>query len=295
MHINSIWNHGDYSILIENYKAMEISKILTADILDIVFEGKNKEYGAYELRKTYGHRLRLSIAVMSSVVLLLVAGFLLANGNDMITVKTFDIPVTQLEKVIEPPIEEPIIPPPPKKEEVAVMERKNTTIVIVKEQDIPEDEKPPLIDDLDKAKLSLVNKDGPAFDNISAPIEEAVGKGIIERLKETNPDSVFLKVEIDSKYPGGTEAWRRFLIKNLSNNYPQDAADRGIQGKVVVKFIVDRNGNVSNIQAVEGPRELYELAEKVIKKSGKWEPAQQNGKIVNSYKSQPIIFSLGDQ
>jgi len=271
---------------------MEISKILTADILDIVFEGKNKEYGAYELRKTYGRRLRLSIAVMSSVVLLLIAGFLFANNNDNLLVKNVTIPDDVHLTDVEQPKEEIVVPPPPEVKQPEVMERRNLNIVVVPDNLVPPNEEVPLNEDLENAKISLVNKDGPAFDNVSIPTEVAVGNGIVAPPKKPNPDSVFLKVEIDSKYPGGTEAWRRFLIKNLSGNYPEDAAEKGIQGKVVVKFIVDRNGNVSNIQAVEGPRELYELAEKVIKKSGKWEPAQQNGQIVNSYKSQPIIFAL---
>jgi len=273
---------------------MEISNILTADILDILFEGKNKEYGAYELRKSYARRMRMSITVTSFVVLLLLAGFLFADNNNMIATTVFEIPETALDKIEDKLIEPPLVTPPPEKQP-DVMQRRNLNIIVVRDPLVQEYEQPPLNEDLENAKISLVNKDGAKFDNILPPMEESVGKGIIEPPKRANPDSVFMKVEIQSSYPGGDEAWKRFLIKNLSNNYPQEAADRGIQGKVVVKFIVDKKCNVSNVEAVEGPRELYDLAIKVIKKSGKWEPAQQNGQIVNSYKSQPIVFSLGEQ
>lgn len=273
---------------------MEISKILTADILDIVFEGKNKEYGAYELRKSYAGRLRLAITVTGSIVLLCVAGFLFAGENKLITTTIFEIPETGLTKIEDKPVEPPVVPPPPVKQP-EVMERRNVTIVVVPDPMVPPDEPIPLNEDLEKAKISLVNKAGEDFDNIPAPIAESAGKGIIEPPKRENPDSVFIKVEIQSRYPGGEEAWRRFLIKNLSNNYPEEAIEKGIQGKVVVKFIVDKEGNVSDVHVVEGPKELHELAIKVIKKSGKWEPAQQNGKIVNSFKNQPIIFALGEQ
>ncbi|HTE25001.1 energy transducer TonB [Flavitalea sp.] len=274
---------------------MEISKILTADILDIVFEGKNKEYGAYELRKSYAGRLRLAITVTGSIVLLCVAGFLFADQNKLVTLTTFDIPEPMLTKLAEDKVIPPPVVPPPTVKQPEVMERRNLDIVVVPDNKVPPDEEVPLNEDLENARFSLVNKAGADFDNIPAPIEESVGKGIIERPKRENPDSVFLSVEIESSYPGGIEAWRRFLIKNLSNNYPQDAAERGIQGKVVVLFIVDKDGNVSNVHAIEGPKELHDLATKVIKKSGKWQPAQQNGKIVNSYKRQPIVFTLAEE
>lgn len=274
---------------------MEISQILNADILDIVFEGRNKEYGAYELRKSYNRRLRVSIAVMSSIVLLMTAGYLFADNGKMLVAETFIIPDdVVLDKVQPEEPEPPVVPPPPQKQP-DVMERRNLEIVVVPDEKVKPDEMPPLNDDLEDAKISLVNKDGAKFDEVAGPAAESVGKGIIEPPKKENPDSIFMKVEIQSRYPGGDEAWRRFLIKNLSNNYPQDAAERGIQGKVIVKFIVDKSGQVSSVQAVDGPKELYELAEKVIKKSGKWMPAEQNGQIVNSYKSQPIVFTLGEQ
>jgi protein TonB len=272
---------------------MEISKILTADILDIVFDGKNKEYGAYELRKTYAGRLRLAITVTSSIVLLCVAGFLFADENKLITIRSVVIPDSELTKLNDKREEPPVVPPPPVKQP-EVMERRNVTIVVVPDPLVPPDETIPENDDLVNAKISLVNKDGANFDNISAPVEESIGRGIIQPPKRENPDSVFLSVQIESSYPGGIEAWRRFLIKNLSNNYPQDAAEAGIKGKVVVMFIVDRDGNVSDVHPIEGPKELHDLAIKVIKKSGKWQPAQQNGKIVNSYKRQPIIFTIAE-
>lgn len=274
---------------------MEISKILTADILDIVFEGKNKEYGAYELRKSYAGRLRLAITVTSSIVLLCVAGFLFADENKLTILTTFDIPDPMLTKLEDKVIEPPVIPPPPVKQP-EVMERRHLTIIVVPDPMVRPEEEVQLNEDLENARISLVNKDGsPDLGNIPPPIEESIGKGIIEPPKKENPDSVFLSVQIESSYPGGIEAWRRFLIKNLSNNYPPEAAEAGIQGKVVVMFIVDKEGNVSDVHAIEGPKELHELAMKVIKKSGKWQPAQQNGRIVNSFKRQPIIFTIADQ
>jgi protein TonB len=275
---------------------MEISKILTADFLDIIFDGRNKEYGAYELRKSYGHRLRVSITVMVSLVLLLVAGFIFGNNNqDMLVTRTIDIPDNTLA-IVEPPKEEIIVPPPPAVKSPEVMERRNLEIVVVPDDKVRPEDEIPEVEELEDAKFTLVNKDGPKFDELSMPAEVAHTKGITELpVKRHNEDSIFLSVQIPSSYPGGDVQWARFLNKNLSRAYPQEAADQGIQGRVVIQFIVDREGNVSEVQAIAGPVELHNAAINVIKKSGKWIPAEQNGHKVKSRKSQPIIFSLGDE
>ena len=82
----------------------------------------------------------------------------------------------------------------------------------------------------------------------------------------------------------------RYLNKSL--RYPQEAIDNEVQGNVIVQFIVDKEGNVSDVEAVSGPSELRDEAVRVIKKSGKWTPAVQNGRQVKSYKKQPIVFRL---
>lgn len=275
---------------------MEISQILTADFLDIIFEGKNKSYGAYELRKTYSRRLALAIAVMCGVVTLLTILFLFNNDGNNISTQTWAISDTVHLVSVDPPEQEILLPPPAQKQPQPVMEKAFVNITIVHDNLVPPDQDIPENKDLENARINLVNQQGALFDDVIAPpIQEAASRGIVAHPKRSNPDSVFLKTEIESQYPGGQPAWQRFLIKNLSNNYPQDAADQGIQGKVIVQFIVDKQGSVSDVRAVSGPAALHETAVKVIKKSGKWVPASQNGQTVNSYKSQPIHFALGDQ
>lgn len=105
-------------------------------------------------------------------------------------------------------------------------------------------------------------------------------------------DVLFTEVEIESSFPGGPSAWMQFL--NRTFRYPQEAQQREIQGTVVVQFIVDKEGKVSNIEAISGPTVggLREEVVRVIRLSGKWEPAVQNGRKVKSYKRQPITFKL---
>jgi protein TonB len=269
---------------------MEINKILTADVLDIIFDGRNKEYGAYDLRKTYNRRLRIALLVTAVVVLLLAAGFLVSNINDSKKKVAMVVQDVQLEAVQEEKKELPPPPPPPKVEPPKVEMAKFTPPKIVKDEEVKEEEKPPEVEKLEDTKIGTINQQGIKDDNITAPPVDQ-GKGVVEAPKDnTDYDKTFTKVEIESTYPGGAAAWMRYLQKNL--HYPDDAASNEIQGNVVVQFIVDKEGNVSNVEAVSGPNELRDEAVRVIKRSGSWTPAVQNGRKVKSYKKQPIVFRL---
>jgi protein TonB len=275
---------------------MEANKILTADILDIVFEGRNKEYGAYELRRGYRKRLITAMISLGVLFLLLGIGYFLSNkfsGDD--NAKNVVVQEVQLEEIKQQDKEEPPPPPPPKPPEPPKVEMaKFTPPKIVKDELVKEDEKPPEVEKLEDTKIGVINQEGIKDDNIVAPpIND--GKGVVEAPKrdETDYDQTFTKVEIESAYPGGPAAWQRYLIKTL--RYPQEAQDNEIQGPVVVQFIVDKNGNVSDVEAVSGPNELRGEAVRVIQRSGKWTPAVQNGRQVKSYKKQPIVFRLESQ
>ena len=105
-------------------------------------------------------------------------------------------------------------------------------------------------------------------------------------------DRIFTKVENEAQYPGGKDAWLHFLTKNL--RYPMDAISNEIQGEVMVQFIVDTLGNTYDIQAISGPAQggLREEAVRMIRLSGKWDCAIQNGYKVVSYKKQPVTFKI---
>ena len=261
---------------------MEGNKILSADILDIIFEGRNKEYGAYELRKTYNKRLMIALISTASLCILLFLGYILAStftGDDTNKVVVQDVELENLKT--EEPKNEPPPPPPPKPPEPPKVEMaKFTPPKIVKDEEVKEDEKPPEIEKLEETKIGTVNQEGIKDEGIVAPPVVDDGKGVVEAPKkdEEDYDKTFTKVEIESEYPGGNAAWLRYLNKNF--RYPQEAIDNEIQGTVVVQFIVDKEGMVSDVEAVSGPNELRDEAVRVIKKSGKWTPAVQNGRQV---------------
>ena len=120
------------------------------------------------------------------------------------------------------------------------------------------------------------------------------------KLKLTKPETGKVEEEeiitacsfgpIEAEYPGGAAAWQRYLKKNM--RYPDEAIDNEIQGSVVVQFVVDEEGNVCDVEAVSGSQALSAEAVLVIKKSGKWTPAIQNGRCVKSIKRQPFIICL---
>jgi len=107
---------------------------------------------------------------------------------------------------------------------------------------------------------------------------------------DTIDDRTFTKVEIESEFPGGSQAWVKFLNSHLV--YPSKAVRKKIEGTVLLQFIVDRDGTVTDVHALSGDPLLQEAALDAMAKSPKWTPATQHGKRVRSYKKQPITFHL---
>jgi periplasmic protein TonB len=280
--------------LIRNcYCMIDVNKILQADVLDLIFEGRNKEYGAYELRTNYRKRLMVGIGgmVLSCACIVVLNSFANRPGEKAQLPVIADIELTRApdkEKPIEPPPVEP-----PRKQEPVKQIKFNTPLITnqpVKPEDIP-----PLNEEVENAKIGNINVDGRDADDVVAPPIDTKETGVIEKPEKKNDDDeIRLTVQIESEYPGGISAWLRFLTKNLPKYYTDDLVERGVQGRVIVQFVVDKEGNVSNVQGIEGPAELRTIAETVIRKSGKWTPAIQEGRQVKSYKRQPVIFALPD-
>lgn len=280
---------------------MEANKILKSDILDIVFERRNKEYGAYQLRRGYNKRLLTALAAVALITgLLFVANYILGRtgGTHRETVAVVDV---QLEQIHEEKKAEPLPPPPPPPRTTVqkIQTTRFTPPKIVKDNEVKEDEKPPEQAKLEETKIGVINQEGVKDEGVVTPPVGDAGKGVVEapaRNKDaTDYNQTFTKVEIESEYPGGFAAWLRYLNKNF--HYPEDALANEIQGTVVVQFIVDRDGVVSDVEAVSGPETggLKQEAIRVIRQSGKWIPAIQNGRQVKSYKKQPVIFKLEQQ
>ena len=263
---------------------METNKILSADVLDILFDGRNKEYGAYALRKGYNGRLGRSLLVMGGVVVVLfMMSFVTRKGAQRVKPTAPDVVTLSIapDHPLPPPPRVPVHVP-----QVATVRDVMIRIVPdnVKTDPIPENK------DLENVKISTQTLAGTPDDVVAPP--EPLGKGIgnVVEAPKVEDDGPLETVEIEATYPGGVAAWLQFLNRNF--RYPEAAADENVGGKVMVRFIVDKDGNVSDVEAISGPDKdgLREEAVRVIKKSGKWLPAVQNGRNVKSYRRQPVIF-----
>jgi protein TonB len=269
---------------------MESKKILSADLLDILFENRNKEYGAYHLRKTYSNRIRKSLFITGSFLVLALLSSFVANKieEDKERIKKTEMTLTEITPEEPEQIEPPPLPPPVEPPRVEMIQF--TPPVITKDDQVLEDEKPPEQTELDDVKIDIQNQEGVKDD---APLVSDIdnGKGVIETQKKDDEPDFFEKIEIEASYPGGPAAWKKFLEKNLNQETPtENGAPDGVY-KVLVRFIVNKEGDVSDITAMTKlGYGLEEEAMRVIKKSNKWVPGNQNGKAAGSYHIQAITF-----
>ncbi|HRH48939.1 MAG TPA: energy transducer TonB [Panacibacter sp.] len=275
---------------------MDTNKILSADILDLIFEGRNKEYGAYDLRKTYQKRLIIAVVSTLSVCLLVFLGTVLAKfvgptKQTQILVQDVSLAdVKQEEKKPEPPP-----PPPPKQEPPKVEITKFTPPKIVKDEEVKPEDKPPEQEKLEDTKIGTINQEGEKTDVVAPPVEQSTGQVEAPKAQEEDYDKEFKTVQIEAKFEGGAAAWQKYLERNLNSNIPVDNGAPPANYTVVVSFLVDKNGNISEVQALNDPGYgTSEEAVRVIKKGPAWKPAVQNGRNVIYRQKQSITFQVSE-
>ncbi|MEO6539610.1 MAG: energy transducer TonB, partial [Ferruginibacter sp.] len=129
---------------------------------------------------------------------------------------------------------------------------------------------------------------------VQAPVEEK-GTQVVEVKKEDDENKIFTKVEVEAGFPGGEAAWKNYLERTLNRDTPTDnGAEPGVY-KVIVKFVVSKDGSLSDVTCENDPGfGMCAEAIRVIKKTRNWIPAIQNGRNVNAYRRQPITWSVAD-
>jgi protein TonB len=293
---------------------MTANKIIKADFLDLLFDNRNKLYGAYMLRKGYKKRLWTALAITLFTVIAALS-FLrpsAAKTDDKI-VQVHEVVLTNVEQAKPPP------PPPPVKEEAPATRQvkktapapsnmakpqikttKFTPPVIKKDKEVQTTEMPPVNE---IATVDVVTTDGISDDlaaNISVVnTSEGIGngKGIVPKgePKKEDANKIFEKVEIEASVD--IAIWRRHLERNLVN-YIENAVDAGIPPgtyTVIVHFLVERDGSIAQVRTLNNPG--YGLAEgavQVVKSGPNWNPGEQNGRKVRSYHTQPVSFVIMD-
>lgn len=275
---------------------MERNQILKSDILDIIFEGRNKEYGAYELRKTYNKRIATALIGTVVLILILLIGKVIANklntDNDKLVVNTTETTLQKIKPDVPPP---PPPPPPPKlPPPPPVATIKFTPPKVVKDEEVIKP--PPEVKQIEEAKVDVKTVEGTKDLGIVAPPSDIKGTNVVAppTTKKEDPDQIFTKVEIEATFPGGLQAWSRYVSKAIQSHI--DEFGESDYGTVVVRFIVDKTGKVSDVQAtsMKGSK-LAEVAVNAIRNGPNWVPAQQNGRYVNAYRLQPVTLQNPDQ
>ena len=267
---------------------MKPELIMQADILDIIFENRNKEYGAYNLRKQYNNRVYKAVLVVFGLVSLL---FLLnriafpsaTNHGKLITALPPDIILKPVE------FKETKIPKSSPQPAVKAATRQHNTPVIIKEQVVD-----PIATITELARNVLIGTetiDGPLSQAIQVAGEDQNGTKkkveVIELPKEEN--KILIKAEFMPEFPGGQSALIRFLSKHL--RMPENVLQPGERAKILVQFIVGKQGEVSNIVFLETSGEIFEQEVlRVMRKMPTWKAGRQNGENVQVYFKIPVVF-----
>lgn len=259
---------------------METNKAL----LDIVFSHRNKQYGAYELRSNYAKRINKALLITLGLAGALVSAYAFKDDKEFTKpiYTTTEITITEIkEKEVKPP------PPPPPPQEVTTTETqvvKYTEPIIVTEPTEPI----PAQVDLRGAEIGTFDRKGDTCQIAPIPgIDD--GTGIID--VPTEPD-IFERVEIEAEFPGGVNKWRQYLERNLRVD---DQVPEGTYA-VLIQFVVDKDGNISDVIALtDHGYGMEDEAKRVIKRGPKWNPAIQNGREVKAYRKQLITFQVGGE
>ncbi len=282
---------------------MEVSKILSADLLDIIFDGRNKSYGAYELRKTYSHRLAEALVITTIICIVFVGApqfyqKFASKHTTNVQMLVRDVSLEDLKQEDKKP--EPPPPPPPPKQELPKVEiSKFTPPLIVKDAEVKEEDQVKEVSKLEDTKIGTINQEGVKDEGlITAPPVEVKGTGLVQTPKKEDEDydKIYSIVEIPAEFPGGQAGWQRYLERSLNRDLPaQNGAPVG-QYVVKVSFIVDKNGNISDVKAENDPGYgTADEAVRVIKKGPNWKPAIQNGRNVNYRHIQNIVFVVAEE
>jgi protein TonB len=267
---------------------MDIRKILETDYLDLLFEGRNKKYGSYELRKNYPKRALRSLFVLVALALAIGSYAIISNIKGKEPVKPAPI-VKEITLVEPPPIDpkKPPPPPPPSEPPPPVKPTvKFTPPVIKKDEEVKEEEKPAEVEELKEAAAGLTTQEGDP-DGIDPGIIDnpGDGTGVVEAAPK---EEIFTYVE---QMPSPAYDHNEFLAKNL--RYPEFARQNNIQGRVMVRFLVSETGEISEVSVVRGiGGGCDEEAKRVVSKFPKWNPGKQNGRPVKVWFTLPINFVL---
>ncbi len=265
---------------------------------DIIFEGKNKDFGAYELRKNSDGRHNWS---MLAVVVVIIAAFLLSvlintvfqKSEEELLAETEQVLVdisTQVEEPEEPEEEleryeeeKPVVPP-----EEVLNTVKVTELAIVPDEEVTKEDEIKTVEDLQQTTTAFGQTDFDKGTDDRNVIKEMTEDIVVAEPKK---EEVFRAVEQMPQFPGGEAELMKYISKNIK--YPTMAMENNIQGRVVVQFVVTKNGSIGEVKVIRSKDpDLDKEAVRVVKTLPKFIPGKMNGQAVNVWYTLPIMFKL---
>ena len=271
--------------------------LLDNNWVDLVFEGRNKEYGAYVLRKDTGKRnvksMLLVFAVIIAIMAAVAAKVAIENAFPKKVAMETDVELSKLAQKKEAKVEKKA---PVKVEEQKVVEKVKSSVkftppVIKKDSEVKPEEELKSQEDLNKTKTAIGSFDVKGNDEAGGEVlkaKEVIAQPEPPKEEETK---VFDVVEVMPSFPGGQAALFEWLSKNIK--YPVVAEENGVQGRVIVTFVVERNGSITDVQVVKSvDPSLDKEAVRVVKAMPHWIPGKQNGSAVRVKFTVPVTFRL---
>jgi len=277
------------------------SNLYKSEWLDLVFKNRNKNYGAYALRAESAGTTTRALLIAGPVFILLFAGPMIYKRLHPVAEAPADrtvildlaqlAPPKELQKPREEKIELPKAEPVSKKIKTVALPSRP---IVVDDQLAPID--PPTIEQVKNAAIGPLTQDGLET-NIASVSATGDGNGSTggspNGAEGTAPDNTIYEggVEVYPEFEGGMKGWEKFLRRNL--RYPEMAQETGIQGKVFVSFVIEKDGSVTDVKVVRGiGGGCDEEAMRVIKKSPKWKPGRQNSQSVRVRYNMPLSFNI---
>lgn len=263
-----------------------------ADILinkswtSLIFDNKNKAYGAYQLRTEYDKYIIRALIIACIIFSISIATPLIMSLLNVGKEEKAEMVEINLELLPPPPMD-PNLPPPPPPPKIEAPKLAAAVKFIppkVVEDEKVTEEDPPTVDDMKDKQISTENREGE-----KSTVEEIVetGPAVVEEVKE----EVFLVVEEMPEFEGGMIGLQKHFGKNIK--YPAKAMEMGTTGRVIVSFVVNKDGDVVNPEILKGIGDgCDEEALRVIKSLPKWKPGKQNGRSASVKFTVPINFKL---
>ena len=270
--------------------------------VEMVFAGKNKEYGAYQLRKgTSGRNIKALLILVIAAAL--VGGFLAWKvieqkqaEEQQAYMEAMELAKLQQQAKKEEKKKEPVKPKIEPKKEIPVARetQKFTAPVIKKDELVKEENQVKQMDKLDeKVAVGTENKEGTK-DRLAEAVRSDIAVTAPPPPPAPKPEvsnKVFDVVEEMPHFPGGPAALQAFLSSNTK--YPVVAQENGVQGRVIVSFVVERDGSITDVRVVRSvDPSLDREATRVVKSMPRWSPGKQNGSAVRVKYTVPVVFRL---